>query len=232
MNEPDYFLTEIHRQHKDNPIIHISTLARNHEKIPNGEYGNGIRVIPRHEYDLEDFDPKTPPQLIVGTNKTRWTATRSFREYFVGPGTASLGPRKGEPLLICKNSTQFPDLVNGTIVKGLTDCDLKPGTASFKMDFIDEDYTTYRRQSVFQGRFEEHFSKVVGKFTADNKLAYRVRKHAHEVDWAWAITGHKSQGSQWDDVIVIDESSVFGDDAANHLYTTITRAAKTLTLVR
>jgi exodeoxyribonuclease-5 len=41
-----------------------------------------------------------------------------------------------------------------------------------------------------------------------------------------------SQGSQWDRVLLLDESRVFREHAARWLYTGITRAAKWLTVVR
>ena len=57
------------------------------------------------------------------------------------------------------------------------------------------------------------------------------RKHA-EFDYGYAITCHKSQGSEWDDVTVVDESAVFRQDRDKWLYTAITRAAKRLTIAR
>lgn len=52
-----------------------------------------------------------------------------------------------------------------------------------------------------------------------------------QFDFGYALTCHKAQGSQWDDVIVYDESGVFGDDARRWQYTAITRAAKRVRVV-
>jgi exodeoxyribonuclease-5 len=49
------------------------------------------------------------------------------------------------------------------------------------------------------------------------------------MDFGYAITCHKSQGSEWDHVLVLDES--FGNDKARWQYTAATRASKTLTWV-
>lgn len=57
-------------------------------------------------------------------------------------------------------------------------------------------------------------------------------KSCIQAEWGWAITAHKSQGSQWDKVLVFDESWAFREDKAKWLYTAITRAAKELTIVR
>jgi exodeoxyribonuclease V len=64
----------------------------------------------------------------------------------------------------------------------------------------------------------------------DELLGHNRRDH-DEFAWGWAITTHSAQGSQYDDVLVFDESKQFGKDAPKHLYTSITRAAKTLTVV-
>ncbi len=61
--------------------------------------------------------------------------------------------------------------------------------------------------------------------------AEKKKKADEIIDWGWVITVHKSQGSQWDNVIVHDESGVFRQDAEKWLYTGVTRAANELTLV-
>jgi ATP-dependent exoDNAse (exonuclease V) alpha subunit len=45
------------------------------------------------------------------------------------------------------------------------------------------------------------------------------------------LTVHKAQGSQWDDVVLFDESAVFQEHGGRWLYTGVTRAAKRLTVV-
>ena len=52
-----------------------------------------------------------------------------------------------------------------------------------------------------------------------------------EFDYGYVLTVHKAQGSQWDDVVLFDESFAFPDSRERWLYTGITRAAKRLTVV-
>jgi exodeoxyribonuclease-5 len=69
-------------------------------------------------------------------------------------------------------------------------------------------------------------------FTGDEKnLDWRVRKTVDEFTYGYALTVHKSQGSQWDNVLLFDESQIFRDQSAQHLYTAITRAAERVTVV-
>ena len=54
-----------------------------------------------------------------------------------------------------------------------------------------------------------------------------------EFTFGYAITCHKAQGSEWDKVLVIEESFPFDKtEHARWLYTACTRAAEKLVLVR
>lgn len=236
---PDFFLTEIHRQAADNPIIQLATLARQGKDLPYGDYkdGSGVvraQVLRRADYDpepaiaaaraaLEGIEPEVVPQVLVGTNRTRWRITRMYRE-----GLPS-GPVAGEPLIVRKNSKEHPALVNGALARCVTDeVRLEPGKVTTRMSFEDEDGASYMDKDVFQGLFEEHYTTKKNSFSSDSRSAYKAKQRSIHLDWAYALTIHNFQGSQADHVILIDESSVFREDADKHLYTGITRAAETL----
>lgn len=230
---PDFFLTEIHRQAADNPIIKLATLAREGKDLPFGDYGQGVEVIRRKSWDPV-FDREDCPMFLVGTNKTRWRINQMLRQEFgiVEDPRERLGPQEGEPLIVTKNNRDNPGLVNGTECVALSSAELQQGDSTFTMSFEDDEGLRYVDKSVFQGTFEEHFTKRKNGFSCEDRAAYRARNRSINLDWGWALTGHKSQGSQWDDVVVIDESSVFREDEDRWLYTTITRAAKTLKVLR
>ena len=54
----------------------------------------------------------------------------------------------------------------------------------------------------------------------------------NQFQYGYAISCHKSQGSQWDTVVIIDEHKTFRQDGAKWLYTAITRAAKKVVIIR
>ena len=222
---PDFLLTEVHRQAEGNPILHLATLARQGREIPLGDYGQGVKVMQRYGSQgyTHDFDDPEQPQIICGMNKTRWKVTRQFRD------GRSRGPETGEPLIVAKNSRNHPALVNGSPVTGLRDSDMVQGRATFEYAVEDEEGVKHEIVA-FQGLFEEHYHGK-GGFTAPDGVVYRARKNSVELDFGYAITVHKSQGSQYDKVVLIDESSIFREDADRHLYTGITRAAKELTIL-
>jgi exodeoxyribonuclease-5 len=225
--DPDFFLSEIHRQAKDNPIIYLATEAREGRSLKIGNYGDGVQVVSRAN-DNATYDANRDAQIIVGTNKKRWMVTAKLRREL---GFRSTGPCKDEPLIICKNSKNIPDLVNGSFVNCEHDAgDLEKGDTSIKLLVMDE-FGVQRSILAFQGLLEEHMAQKKGVSSAPKHLAFRARIENEHVDFGWAITTHKAQGSQWEEVVLHDESGVFREDAAKHLYTGITRAAKRLTVV-
>ena len=64
------------------------------------------------------------------------------------------------------------------------------------------------------------------------EVPWSTKKRFDDFDYGYALTVHKAQGSQWDDVMLFDESFAFRDSRERWLYTAITRAAETLTIVR
>jgi exodeoxyribonuclease V len=220
-------LTDIHRQAADNPVIRIATMIRKGERPEFGDYGQGVEVLPRRK-DVYTLDLDRDAQVICGTNKTRWKLTSKLRR---AGGFSGAAPQEGEPLIMCKNSKQHPLLVNGTPVYSAIDHDdLVEGESRFLIDIFDEDGRRYK-MFAYQGLFEEHLSKVKGAATASKSSAFRSRITDNHVDFGWVITCHKSQGSQWDEVIVHDESGVFREDADKWLYTAVTRTAGGLKLI-
>ena len=66
---------------------------------------------------------------------------------------------------------------------------------------------------------------------AIDEVTWDQRKPYDEFDFGYVLTVHKAQGSQWDDVVLFDESFAFQESRDRWLYTGVTRAAKRLTVV-
>ena len=82
---------------------------------------------------------------------------------------------------------------------------------------------------------------TTGDKCCDWRLSYqlgRLRARYGEIvpkefAYAYAVTVHKAQGSEWDKVVVIEESFPFNkEEHAKWLYTACTRASEKLVLVR
>ncbi len=227
IGKPDAMLTEIHRQAADNPIILYSHLVRSGKEMDYGDYG-ALKIV-RPGDDHFTCDPDREAQIIVGMNRTRWDITSLLRQM---NGFTSSAPQTGEPLIVCKNSKNHTELVNGTLLKSKIDHpELENGRSSLYITATDEDDKTFKLHCT-QSILEENLGRAKGHSTASPRETFRSRKEYHHVDFGWVLTCHKAQGSQWSKVIVHDESRAFKEDAINWLYTAATRAADELVVVR
>src|SRR4051812_49346337 len=104
--EPDVMLTEVHRQAKDNPIIHLSLTVREGGRLEPGTYGQS-RVIRRREVDAAMV--MEADQVLVGLNKTRRLYNARIREL---NGYRDPMPAAGEKL-VCLRNDKTKGLLNG-----------------------------------------------------------------------------------------------------------------------
>lgn len=213
--EPDVLLTEVHRQAAGNPIIRLSMDVREGIPLQVGAYGES-RVIRR--MDLKQPDVMSADQIIVGLNKTRRSFNRRIREIL---GFTDPMPVKSDRLICLKNDRER-QLLNG----GMWIAD----AVARKEEWI-RMLVASQDDPDAAGRLLE--VDVLHNFFDDteDKIDIWKRKQSDEFTYAYAITCHKSQGSEWPNIIVFDESSVFKADAARWLYTAITRAAEKITIV-
>ena len=63
------------------------------------------------------------------------------------------------------------------------------------------------------------------------QMEWLVRKRYEEFDYGYVLTVHKAQGSQWNDIVLFDESYAFREHRSRWLYTAVTRAAERITVV-
>src|SRR5690606_6872894 len=75
--EPDYLLTEIHRQARDNPIIQLAMHVREGKELMHGDYG-AAQIIGRDAVTQDLV--LGADQVLVGTNKTRKRYNQRLRE--------------------------------------------------------------------------------------------------------------------------------------------------------
>ena len=220
--DPDAYLDEIHRQALDSPILRLADLARRGEKFPIGQIGEGVDVRRYGDPSLEER-ATSAEMILVGRNRTRHACNAKIRrlkgwanEPAPVAGDRIVGLRNDHELGLLNGSTWVvdrcvPNLDMMTAKIEITSTDTLPDG---KKDTIE----TTAWLHPFMARDEE----LVGR---------PDRRTRSELAYAYAITTHKSQGSQFDDVLLFDESKQFGKDARRHLYTGVTRAARTLTVV-
>lgn len=203
---PEVMLTEIHRQAQDNPIIRMSMQIRELGSIPLGKYGES-QV--RQKNTLPPDAAVRADQVICGTNRTRWMMNGQMR---TAKGFTADLPEKGEKIICLRNNAKV-----GVLNGGMWTVDTsrhhgrKLGMHLYSMDL-----------EGLQIQVDAH--KEFFRHMAPKMESWQLRE-AQQFTWGYAITCHKSQGSQWKNVLVFDESRAFKEDAARWLYTAVTRAA-------
>lgn len=213
--KPDVMLTEIHRQAEDNPIVYLATQVRNGVFPDIGTYGES-RVVQK----VASHDALEADQILVGRNVTRDDMNVKMRKLLkMDPDE----PEKGDRLICLKNDNKL-GIFNGGMftIEEIRDNSKKPTFFDIMLNRDDERNGRAVIVKVHKSFLIKDTPKPVWKHLKDTQ----------EFDYGYAITCHKSQGSQWDNVLIFDESWCFRDMWQRWLYTAITRASDKITLVK
>ena len=216
-HEPDFLLEEIHRQARDNPIIDLAQQVREGRAIMYGDYGATAKVISKTEVTTDQV--LAADQVLVGTNRTRRRYNERLRELkgFDGPF-----PQAGDKLVCLRNDTA-KGLLNGSLWTVTSAARTVKSFMNLLIRAEDEGIERYSAKvKVLKSVFE----------TPEADIPWQERRRYDDFDFGYALTVQKAQGSQWDEVILFDESRAFRDHAQRWLYTGITRASERLTIVR
>jgi exodeoxyribonuclease V len=212
-SEPDVMLTEVHRQAADDPIIRLSMDVREGRRLERGVYGR-TKVIGRDEVDTDEV--KAADQVLVGLNRTRRAYNRRLREL---NGFSGDLPQVGEKL-VCLRNNRAKGLLNGGIFRVSRAGAVRRGKVRLSVSAEDAPGAKPQRVGI-----------IPQFFAGEEDIPYALRRDSDEFDFGYALTVHKAQGSQWNDVVLFDESWAFREHRARWLYTGVTRAAERLTLV-
>lgn len=211
--QPDIMLTEIHRQAKDNPIIYLATEAREGRMPDIGTYGDS-RVVSK----ISSGDALEADQILVGRNVTRENMNGKIRKLL--KYTDDL-PESGERLICLRNDSNL-GIFNGgmfTVLERLTN---KYSTQ----------FTRYLLSSDDIDRAALNVKVHDSFFNSDVPVPHwKMLNGSQQFDHSYAITTHKAQGSQWNNVLLYDESFCFREEKWRWLYTAITRASEKTTIV-
>jgi exodeoxyribonuclease-5 len=139
-----------------------------------------------------------------------------LRELFGFSGSL---PEAGDKLVCLKNDRK-KGLLNGGIWTVKLMAPARSG--KLRMSLVPEDDAARKplRVRVLPAFFE-----------SEEEIPYTLRRDSDEFDFGYALTVHKAQGSQWNDMVLFDESWAFREHRSRWLYTGITRAAERITIV-
>lgn len=219
----DANLTEVMRQALDSPIIRLSMQIRDRH-IELSDFTSGDCVLCTKD-KLSPDDWLNCDQVLTGSNNSRQRINRFFRKR-LGFEKSEL-PLAGEKMICLKNDHyRMPCWINGVQFKTTSDCGISEG-GNMGL-FAEYEGVHFNGQEFYEYDCLSHYKKDA------EKLDITMRDGLFECDYAYAITCHKSQGSEWDSVIVADDKMREDDKEfrAKWLYTAVTRAKKKLILTQ
>jgi ATP-dependent exoDNAse (exonuclease V) alpha subunit len=229
------------RQEEGSEIIQLTMKIRNGEEI---KYFNGetVKVIPKTELNTGLLT--WGDQVLVATNAVRHNINNQMRALFNREGE----PQDGDKVICIRNywediNEKGDALVNGTlgyIHNPYTSYNKIPAFAGnntievLNAEFIDDEGISYKNLQMDKKLL------TVGDYSLDWRQKYKLGKNPRtkhlvpkEFVYGYAITYWKAQGSEWDNVVVLEEDFPFDKETHDRaIYTAATRAAKKLVLVR
>lgn len=264
MKAPMLRLEKIHRQAEGNPIIALSKMIRETGRLPedwrsleDAEGNEAVTFGKLRTVDsfLEERYANASPERLLAmglacyTNRRRMGLNVAARRAL---GTARVGrelPKAGEHLVCLRNMKTRnggAPIFNGMRGVLTTDANFKvnkkaDGTVIAtsethlvgSVEFPDDDIEA-REYEMLAGQFNREKT-----FAQPEELAREVGIHSFAMagalfDFGFAMTVHKMQGSQFEDLVVCVErpGPVGEEDWRRWLYTAVTRASVRLTVLR
>lgn len=236
MANPDYRFEKVHRLARGNPIIELATMARNGVDLstmidfiqsaddPRVSCSKGWDSVEKALGMIEDGG-----MLLVHSNRTRVSINHQARKLFYGR-KHNAPPIVGE-LVICLRNQRTPEGViangqRGTIeeVESLDDHRYK-----MRINFGDG-YSAVLPVSKHQFGEEKTFPSF-GDVPGEHRSWSSV---GALFDFGYALTVHKSQGSQDENVVILLTNSLRvmeREDRVRWVYTGFTRSAKNLHII-
>ena len=241
LKAPDHTLTQIVRQQQDNPIIKLATLAREGKPIPFGYFGGNASVVYSRNFTGEKRQGLLTrcDQIICGLNRTRSKINQEVRTIY---GFEGLPQNREKLICVYNNWEQYIDdemrfnLVNGiigTAYDPFYDTQAYMGFMQFKADFLENicpEALPFDTGIFENGEYRYKHNDSFAKFDENGEPVGVFQLNRFE--FGYCISCHKAQGSEFDKVVVFDESYAFKEDKNRWLYTAITRAKEKLVLVR
>ena len=230
VNPGVYRLNQLMRQSADDPIVYLAMRALNGLPIHNGLYGNNVLVC-----NNDEFSPQMigyADVVLCGTNKTRENINSYVRH--LARFDNSIFPKPGERVICRQNNWNITEkdiaLVNGlagtvTACSGILDAKGK----HFMMSYIPD------RTNIMFNDLQVNYEY----FRSNTEHRKYLKNISNNMPWitgeffeyAYALSVHLSQGSEYDKGIILEEF-LRPQIQKQLIYTAITRFKKSLIILK
>ena len=244
LEHPHVFLDEVMRQAAESEIIQLTMDIRAGNPLKYN-LGNEVRVVSREELLKPGF-LFWGDQIICGKNDTRRYINHKMRESYWKDQYQD-EPIVGDKLICLRNDWEVINETSDALVNGLTGTLVNIRYAETGAEInpwmertpIIDFQPDIEGTAAFYGIEADYKLLMTGETTVTRGYNSNWKKipkayHPHEFDYGYAITCHKSQGSEFDKVIVLEEflKSESREDHIRWLYTAATRASQKLIIVK
>ena len=239
MENPELRLETIHRVADDSPILHLSAMVRRFGQVPRHTHdGRAVQILPLHRLGSLVAQLAEHPNIsfenigfICYTNRERVDINRMVRQCRWGDMEAPL--YVGDTVICLKN-------VDNTIFNGMRgvvhrlDDELETETHYYADVFFEED-EVMATGPILKKQFDR--DTTIKNYEDAAQGSFRPRNWNQVgflFDYGYALTVHKSQGSQFEHVIVLNNFPRGLDDSTRRraLYTAVTRCSAYLVVLQ
>ena len=240
LSNPDFQLTKIHRQAEGNPIIRFASNIREGKFVMWGNFADNVVVLDgtreagMHKVmELKHAYKADTDIFLCGFNRTRVNLNQELREILGFEGkTPLVGDR-----VICLKNNKKKGIFNGmlgiiTDISEITKFNPKKSVAkSFTKDIlyytieIDFDGLQYRGIAL-----ADQFGNTESLYDLTNLIYEESHILFDLFDYGYCISTHKSQGSEFKNVVVFREQCRVWNQRQWD-YTAVTRAVDSLYMV-
>lgn len=229
----DVFLDKVMRTTDTSGILTLAMEARNKNNLIPGVYGDSrVLDVKENLKPMLDYD-----KVLCWTNKTRKYLNSYIRKEL---GMVSRYPLRGERVMFLGNrydkSIDYMGielyLVNGLECEVVEDCyqiDDNQICMKARPTFVDDPelyFDVMCNKWVFDSYFEE---------VPDIKTLMATDREEERgsifCDFAYAASVHSSQGSEWKNILVVDEMTKWRPEYYAWLYTALTRASVSVDVI-
>ena len=238
MENPHLMLKTIHRQAADNPVIKLSFKIRNGEDITDFESDDRVKLLSKNSDVLDEIilnmfkekDKRLDSAVLCYFNASRVRFNSIIRKAL---GHNEDEPQEGDVVICLKNTAIDKEQVVFNGMRGMIEhCYLSDGNKyNANITFPYDDFKINEYLCRYQFNNEKTFQSPMDL----EKFGFKVKswsKMGMLFDYGYAISYHKSQASQWDNVAVFIERSKYQDEEnfRRAIYTAVTRSTNNLVM--
>ena len=245
LDNPHVFLDEIMRQAQESEIIRLTMKIRNQEPL-SFESNDTVKIL--HHKELTQGMYSWADQILTGTNATRAKINTEMRA-MLGKGAE---PEAGDKVICTRNYWEDCSICGDPLINGSIGYLVKPHKSKIYLPWFlrkEKEYFDVIKAEIEMPDTGDIYPLLNIDYnmlqkeikSADWRLEYKLGKMKKQYGdllpkdflYAYAITVHKAQGSEWDKVLVYEENFPFNrTEHARWLYTAATRAADKLVILR